>query len=167
MSKLLESRVRYVGRAGLPEDEIREIISSHGIYNGNADETARQLGYNKLTVIKYWNEKGLRALGRSRRYVKFKTPLDFFRSHKRYRSLTRSELAQEDPGLYMTLLRHCQLEEAIPNVIHNGGRPPLSKKEIDRIVKVYIQIGKINRTSKATGHSPPTVSKYLKARRIR
>ncbi|MEK6840467.1 MAG: hypothetical protein AABX79_00760 [Nanoarchaeota archaeon] len=111
-------------------------------------------------------ESRVKGLGRKNipgRYNGFKTPLDFFRANKRYHNLTRHELSENDPGLYRTLLRHGQLEEAIPDVMFESrsGRPPLSKEEIEKIAQIYSQTRSITKTACLTWHSWDTISKYL------
>ena len=55
-------------------------------------------------------------------------PLSFFREHKRtYGELSRTELSEFDRGLYRSLLKHGQLEQAIPETRHrNFQGDPLS-----------------------------------------
>ncbi len=48
-------------------------------------------------------------------YRGHKTPLDYFRAHfQKYLGITRGQLSLADPGLYRSLIRHEQLDEAMP-----------------------------------------------------
>ncbi len=50
-----------------------------------------------------------------RRYRGYRSPLDYFRVHfKDFNIISRSQLREQDQGLYLTLLRRHQLDRAIP-----------------------------------------------------
>ena len=154
----------------LPENEARKIVDSYTTFHGNASETARQLGHCEATIRRCWNKEGLKAIGHlTPKYRGFKTPLDCFRFYEKtdeeYRGLLRYGLFKKDSGLYRALIRHGQIDDAFPkgNIAGSGGRPSLSEKEIYRIAEVYIQIRHMGKTVEITGHSYPTVSKYLRS----
>lgn len=71
-------------------------------------------------------------------------PLDFFRTQYAQKPISRWELSQEDMGLYRALLRHHQLDEAIPDLKsgyqkgHAGKRGP-PKEVIEKIIKAHGQ----------------------------
>jgi len=64
MTNTLESRVKNFGNHSfLSETDVRKIVDSYTTFHGNASETARQLKHNRLTITRYWNKEGLKAMG--------------------------------------------------------------------------------------------------------
>lgn len=158
----LEDAIPEKHTSSLSKEQVRAIVDSYKRFNGNARKTASFLGLSGSVVRRYWNKIGLRALGNIK-YRGRRSPLEFFRSREKYRNLTRFELVQKDSGLYRTLLRHGQLEEAIPEKHMSSS---LSEEQINEIVKVYKKTGKMRITARITHHNFRTVSKYLGLRGI-
>lgn len=60
---------KYWGQAGFSsinegknvkksENEVKEILDAYGLYDGNASEAARHLGFNYTTILRYWKKQG-------------------------------------------------------------------------------------------------------------
>lgn len=47
----------------LSPEEREEVINAYSVYQGNASEAARNLGWSKVTILKEWRKVGLRAQG--------------------------------------------------------------------------------------------------------
>jgi hypothetical protein len=56
------------------------------------------------------------GLKRNRTYRGFELPLDYFNQSFKGKKLTRGQLQKEDNSLYQSLIRHGQLDKAIPAI---------------------------------------------------
>ncbi|MBU2616166.1 MAG: hypothetical protein KKC19_03620 [Nanoarchaeota archaeon] len=97
-----------------------------------------------------------------RRNYNEETPLDFFKENiKTYKGMTRVELQKFDGGLYSSLWRWGQLDEAIPEKFSQGCK--LSAMQIEQIIVSVLKNNKdVIQTARETGFSVPTIRKYAK-----
>ena len=97
-----------------------------------------------------------------RRNYKGKSPLDFFMENSEtYQDMTRVELQKFDGGLYSSLWRRGQLDEAIPEKYSQGCE--LSAMQIEQIIVAVLKNNKdVIQTARETGFSVPTIRRYAK-----
>lgn len=88
--------------------------------------------------------------------------LQFFRTHKIYEGMGRSELSKFDRGLYMKLLRYNQLDEAIPEK-RMPNKYKLSKGQITNLVDTLRKNeGDAYKTIRELQFSMATIRKYAR-----
>jgi len=130
-------------------------------FEGNVIKISTEIGYDYNTVRKYLKKRGKFVPN----YRGFKDPLDYYEAHPELHELGRWELAKQDNALYCALLRRGLISKLIPeiNCKGNSGRKPISKKEEERILRIYIKSGfNYAETARRTGYSVPTIKKKIK-----
>jgi len=98
----------------LKQKDVDVIVEAHRACNGNVRTCSTRTKHGYKTVVRCWNEEGLKPRKEDYNYHGFPSPLEFFMVHPQIRKLRRYELSKRYPGLYRALLRKGQLEKAIP-----------------------------------------------------
>lgn len=106
----------------------------------------------------------------SRRY--YNNPLAFFERHGRVYDLFRKEgrraLKLFDHGLYESLRKYGQLDDAIPDIHKSGPKPQYTADDEDCVVKLYYTSKRNSReASRLTGLHPLTVRKIWRKHKLR
>ncbi len=91
----------------------------------------------------------------------YSSPLDYYLKHPELHSLSRFELSQEDSGLYRSLVRNGEIDEAIPQKENPGRKPP--NRNLVKLVRCLIRNG-VPRTEIAmnAGISVSAVNNYYR-----
>ena len=115
-------------------------------------ENAGQIQHRLEEMIqKYTTKKGIFISTRPIAHIQFNplsvqlkyrlyhgNPIAFFQEHQqRYQGMGRGELSLFDPGLYMSLRRYHQLDEAIPFTKKRGSKMHLSQEQKNEINNSY------------------------------
>ena len=116
----------------LPQKEINKILK---VYKNcrSLFEASKKLSHSPKTILKYWREAGLKP---ERLYRGYSSPLNYYFAHQELRHLGRMGLSQVDSGLHRALIRHEEIDEAIPEKRTVGRHSP-DKSEVEKILFEY------------------------------
>ncbi|MCA9496975.1 MAG: hypothetical protein KC589_08565, partial [Nanoarchaeota archaeon] len=166
-SEILEFFTLLVLNSGLEPEEYKEILK-------NMDESQIPKIANRLEVLKrglfdkdedYIIRGNIEVTSFSPFKIKFRNrryggdPLQFYREHQDlYEGMSRSELSIYDSGLYASLWKARQLNEAIPNIKSPN---KISLEGLEEILSSYIPSeGVLKVASSIIDYSESTISKY-------
>lgn len=142
-----------------------QIIDSYFEFEGDLKFTSKQIGQKPYLIKRAWENNRRLIISRlknnngTRRYFG-KNPINYFNDNKLvYSKITRAELADLDESLYRALIKHEQLDLAIPEIKVSGKFTQTQVTEMIDLFKIHNSAKKV---SELTGFSPITVSKYLK-----
>lgn len=216
-----EKNLQAKGTRGIPfsKEDKRGIVYSYKYFGGHASNASEALGYDPVTIAKYWEKAGLEVVGGGlTQKQKQKVPglyreyegsrekvanefgcstlmisktlkefgieplecyrghlnvLEYFETHKeKYGKMGRGELAIADNGLYTTLLKSGNLDEAIPKKKVDKPSPSEEKikrfkEKIEEISNLYKELQEVSLVAKELNFSSVTVRKYLKLKGIK
>lgn len=162
------------GRPGPSIEDLETMARLHVVCNRNASRASREWRkYSHVQILFWWKKLRLEVNTHGKRtdYRGYKSPLEYYRAHpEKFKGKRREEVFDIDSGLHMALLRHHQIDEAIPENHggEGGGRPPLDLSEIEKLVNLYYLVdGNLTKAAEISQHCCPTISKYWRQRGLK
>ena len=136
-------------------EERTRIVAAYEQFNGNANETVRQLHVGSKKIRQYWREAGL-EISPVNKLTK-KNIEEIIEAHDTYNG-NQSEAAKHLPHSNHTFNKYWKEAGLMTD---KQLRKPVTEEEIQRIVGAYtVYTGNATRTAKELGYSTFTILKY-------